>query len=183
VRIEGHVTGTSEPVGYWGEKPSAQDKAAVTSLRPVVEDLTVNLRRLTACLLQYRGGVSTRPPDSEEQRVAMHFRPLFGEEKLECFACSWCGEGEEGYRRHYTLDDAGFAVRRGHAQRFICSLCFYEGKDLAQPTPPLVRPTPAVQTVTCDPAPLKQLPPAGARLLGPHTESLAEAELLPRGAA
>lgn len=136
--------------GY-SDGPNPADKASVTTLRPRVEALTHDLGQLGAVLTKYRGGETRRPIKSYEREVAGRFEPWMSERANPPQLCAWCGKLEEKYDAHVALDGAGYAGPRAEGRRFCCRSCFYDGRDLAEPSP--------------KPLPVQEPAPPGPRLL------------------
>lgn len=149
------------------------DQAAVTVLTPRVKTITDQAQTLTTLLLHYQG-VSRRPADSTERRESDHFRSSWSDDGQR-HRCNSCGMVEpDKWRQHYPLDRDGFVIARKDAVRFVCTLCFDEGKDLAQPGPKALPPAlplerdAAAETVECIPTPRPLVPVNAAALEGCH---------------
>ena len=127
-------------------RPEPADRAAITTLRPVVERLTYDLVRLGACLQAFRGG-ETRRLHRAEADQAHKLGPFFiSDAPQPPRPCNWCGEAEAAFKHHHALDGAGYVVTRARGTRFCCDRCFKDGRDLAEPAPrPL--PVPGVREV------------------------------------
>ncbi len=135
------------------------DQAAVTVLAPLVKTTTGQVQALSATLLRYMSGASYRPADSAERREADRFRSSWSDDGLR-HRCNWCGKAEpDKWLKHYPLDRDGFAIARQSAVRFVCHLCFSDGKDLADPAPKALPPAlamerdEAAELVDCVPVP------------------------------
>lgn len=133
------------------------DQAAVTMLDPLVKTTTGQVQALSNMLLHYKSGDSRRPADSAERRAADWFRSGWTDDGQR-HRCNWCGQAErDRWLHHYPLDREGFAVVRQNAVRFVCHLCFGDGKDLAAPAPKALPPEPPIEqtaspeTVECVP--------------------------------
>lgn len=126
-----------------GRKTEAQahDKAAISTLSPLLKELVEDLAELRTCVVAHhahrlKDGHRLRPHDSEECR---RWCAWSRDKSVPLESCRWCHKVEEWDHRHFSLDGYGYCCDRDEAVNFCCYTCFSDGRDLVDPAPRVAR--------------------------------------------